>query len=318
MKTLIYFECGHSEIEGLRPWLLGFVEELKKTQTDAVRVTDDPHEATHIVFLESGKRRLRFWQGNHLKHHPLVRRFPGKCFIWCCEDAPLTYLPGLYVSMPKRFFDRRIHRSFRYLTLNTERQPVPPARERDLLYCFVGSPTSRVRGKILSMQHPSDCLVQKTLNYNHSRWAADDDVGPYADVLARSRFTLCPPGSGASSYRLFEAMRAGSIPVIISDRLVLPEGPDWSRCSVRLPEAEVEHLESRLRAVRNPREMSEAARQAFVDYFGADRMLEHVARELNSLGASDQSLANRAFAHHWRHDVLQRIKAKMRGSSLTT
>jgi hypothetical protein len=313
MKTLIYFECGHSEIEGLGPWLLGFVEDLKKTQTEVVQVTDAPSEATHIVFLESGKRRLRFWQGNHLKHHPLMRKFPEKCFIWCSEDAPLTYLPGLYVSMPESFFDPRVHRSFRYLTLNTERRPVPPARERDLLYCFVGSPTSEVRRRILSMQHPADCLVEETLNYNHSRWAADDDVSPYADILARSRFTLCPPGSGASSYRLFEAMRAGSIPVVISDRLVLPEGPDWQRCSVRLPESEVGNLESVLRSISDPGEMGEAARQAFLDYFDAGRMLEHVARELNFLGVSNQSLARRTFARQWHHHVLQRIKARLVG-----
>jgi hypothetical protein len=301
MKTLIYFECGHSEIEGLGPWLLGFVEDLKKTQTEAVQVTDDPSEATHIVFLESGKRRLRFWQGNHLKYHPLVRKFSEKCFIWCSEDAPLTYLPGLYVSMPKNFFDPRVHRSFRYLTLNTERRPVPPARERDLLYCFVGAPTSKVRRKILSMQHPPDCLVEETLNYNHSQWAADDDVSPYAEILARSRFTLCPPGSGASSYRLFEAMRAGSIPVVISDQLVLADGPDWPQCSVRLPEAEVGNLESALRAIRNPQAMGEVARQAFVDYFAADRMLGHLARELRLLFPADQKRARRHYTwHHFR------------------
>lgn len=242
-----------------------------------------------------------------------MRAYPEKCFIWCTEDNPLSYLPGLFVSMPKHFFDPRLHRAFRYFSLHTERWPVPEARERDLLYSFLGAPTAPVRQIILGMNHPPDALVRERLNYNHQRWAPDDAVGPYAEVLARSQFTLCPPGSGTSSYRLFEAMRAGSAPVIISDDLVLPEGPDWRKCSVRLAEADVTRIEAVLRAIAHSGGgMGQAAQREFDQYFSAEKILHHVARELTALGPANLRLAKRNYRLSQAWMAAGKISGKVR------
>lgn len=291
----IYFVSDHWILEGAREWLGRFADGLRTQNSSAVNLAETPDEATHILFLDGGRQRTRFWEPNHLAGHPLVRRHPKKCYIWNTEDRPATYLPGLYVSMPRNFFDSRVHRAFRYMHLNTERLPLVAPRERDILYNFLGAPTAPVRRVILAASHPSEALVQEKLNFNHQRHAADEDVALYAEVLARSRFTLCPPGSATSSYRIFEAMRAGSIPVLISDQLVLPEGPDWASCSARIPERDAMNVSNILSAVPNAEQMGKAAQSAFGFFFDSGNMLAHLARELIALGPADQKIARRCF-----------------------
>lgn len=301
----------HAEIPGLGPWLRGYVEDLKNQQGGRVFVEDNAESASHILFLEAGRRRDHVWANNHLARHPLVRAFPQKCYVWCTEDNAITWLPGIYVSMPKRFFDPTLHRAFRYFTLNTEQLPVPAACERDIFYSFLGGPSSPQRAAIHRMAHPPDALVVKTLNYNHGRYAQGSDLENYVEVLARSRFTLCPAGSGTSSYRLFEAMRAGSVPVILSDNLVLPEGPDWKSCSVRVEWKSLPELGGILRGVADPAAMGRNAQAAFGQFFSADRMLHHIARELNSLGKCDSARARQSFRRQLWIESAERISRRV-------
>jgi glycosyltransferase involved in cell wall biosynthesis len=61
---------------------------------------------------------------------------------------------------------------------------------------------------------------------------------PYAEytrTLARSDFTLCPSGFGRTSFRMYEALAMGSIPVYIyKDTPWLPYQTqiDWNRCAL--------------------------------------------------------------------------------------
>jgi hypothetical protein len=50
----------------------------------------------------------------------------------------------------------------------------------------------------------------------------DYEAVPMREGLLRSHFALAPPGIGAASYRLLEAMSAGAIPVHAGDFVVLP------------------------------------------------------------------------------------------------
>ncbi len=312
MPTRIHFVIDHALIEGLAHWHGVYLRELENQQSEQVTMVSRPEKATHILFVEAGRKPARLWERNFLREHPLVRQFPEKCRLWCSSDNPVGYLPGLFVSMPKRFFDPRLHRAFRYFKLNAERQPVAPEQSRDLLYNFVGAPTAEVRRRILARPHPADAVVRETLNYNHSRWAPDETVAAYAGILARSRFTLCPRGVGSCSYRLFEAMRAGSVPVILSDELVLPAGPDWEACSVRIPEKQAEGVEEELRKIQDPERMGKAAARAFGDFFSADRLLSHLARELEALGPTDFKLSQKRFRKQEIRKLGERVVRRMR------
>jgi hypothetical protein len=57
----------------------------------------------------------------------------------------------------------------------------------------------------------------------------------YQEIMQRSRYSLCPRGSSASSVRFWESIHAQAIPVLISDNWVLPEW-DWENTVVRINE----------------------------------------------------------------------------------
>ena len=84
-----------------------------------------------------------------------------------------------------------------------------------------------------------------------------DEVCDYNELLSHSRFSLCPVGAGPNTLRLWESLAVGSIPVLLSDRHQLPDierllpgaGLSWSEVIVLHPEAELDQLDERLRAI---------------------------------------------------------------------
>lgn len=56
----------------------------------------------------------------------------------------------------------------------------------------------------------------------------------YYKVLAQSDFTLCPRGYGVTSFRIYEALHCGAVPVIVSDIDWLPYSRmiDWNRIAL--------------------------------------------------------------------------------------
>jgi hypothetical protein len=73
--------------------------------------------------------------------------------------------------------------------------------KQDLIANFVGRETHPVRKRMTELK---------------------DNMSEYTWYMARSKFTLAPRGYGPTSFRLCEAIHAGSVPVYISDKHVLP------------------------------------------------------------------------------------------------
>lgn len=48
------------------------------------------------------------------------------------------------------------------------------------------------------------------------------DTEKYVEILRRSHFTICPRGYGKTSFRMYEAIQLGTIPVYITDEFWLP------------------------------------------------------------------------------------------------
>ena len=51
----------------------------------------------------------------------------------------------------------------------------------------------------------------------------------YIKLLESSQFTLCPSGSGPNSIRFWEALSVGSIPILLSDHLLLNQEIEWEK-----------------------------------------------------------------------------------------
>ena len=83
------------------------------------------------------------------------------------------------------------------------------------------------------------------------------DTHRYNKMLSDSQFSLCPAGAGPNSLRLWESLAVGSIPVILSDQLALPDLNElsqgrfqhWDEIVLFHPEAELDSLPERLEAM---------------------------------------------------------------------
>lgn len=67
----------------------------------------------------------------------------------------------------------------------------------------------------------------------------------FKDIVERSIFSLCPRGYGRTSYRLFESMAAGSIPIYIWDDvewLPYKELLDWDKIAISINVSDIEKL----------------------------------------------------------------------------
>jgi hypothetical protein len=90
-------------------------------------------------------------------------------------------------------------------------------------------------------------------------------------ALRDASFAVCPRGVGTASIRLFEAMRLGVAPVILSDRWVAPRGPSWETFALRWPEGRLPSLAHALAERRDTAiERGELARQAWEEWFAPE------------------------------------------------
>lgn len=97
---------------------------------------------------------------------------------------------------------------------------IPKSVKKEFFCSFIGSYTHPLRREIFNL-YSSD----KDFKLCGGEWTAavtDDQFKTFVDTTVKSEFTLCPRGYGASSFRLYEALQLGSIPVYISDKEWLP------------------------------------------------------------------------------------------------
>ncbi len=64
---------------------------------------------------------------------------------------------------------------------------------------------------------------------------SERELNEYIDHLERNTYILCPRGAENYSFRIYETLNRGRIPVIIDTDIVLPKELDWDRLSIRVP-----------------------------------------------------------------------------------
>lgn len=283
-------------------------------------VTDDPEQAELILFVDA-RHEHGDWRFRALRNHPLARRFRPKCFVYNETDQPWCCMPGLYVSMPKLWFDPQHMAAWSYIGLmnpylenGTGEGLDQPA---DLLFSFAGRRCVPVRDEVLKLRHPN-ALIGDTTDFNFfgsaNRTVEEMDAQrrSYAQTIRRSRFVICPRGSGPASFRLFEALAAGRVPVILSDEWVAPEGPDWNACSLRVPEADAATLPDLLEvADRHWPALSASARTTWDEWFAPEAQFHRIVEAIDRLRQNGRWLSPKSVGR-WLWLEARGIKSQVR------
>jgi len=256
---------------------------LEFGRKDRFRIHELCHtpEVADIILLVDIRQGFVDWKLKSVRDHPLVGKYSEKVFVFNEIDYTWCGYQGLYTSLPASSFDESRARAVGYPWLQNEFiEDCATSRDRaqapDLLFSFMGSRSDPIRSELLALSHDR-AYVQDTSEFNFFGEGAGTELRliqlrqQYAQMIARSRFVLCPRGAGTSSFRLFETLAAGRVPVIISDEWVPPKGPDWSACSLRVREAEVSLLIRILEQEEKTWEArSVAARRTWLEWFASD------------------------------------------------
>ncbi|MBL4672454.1 MAG: exostosin family protein [Arenicella sp.] len=206
-------------------------------------VCNNPEDAEIIVFIGSAKPNF-----SDIKGSSLYKKHRDKSVVFYSGDRGIPILPGLYACLENKLAIR--HRksvlSCYYLrvTDNTSLDIDENIDDAEYLYSFIGNANNHpVRKKICRFSGERSFLNDSSLDVRQQ----DDGITGenkdrgllYRDVLTQSKFVLCPRGVGVSSWRLFETMRAGRVPVIISDDWIPPVGPTWDSFALFVKERDV-------------------------------------------------------------------------------
>ena len=230
------------------PWahsnFLRVMKAAERSSDVGYQLAHDPSSADILLFVEP-----RFEYQSDILAAPLYRAFSEKSVVLDFLDKPRPVVPGLYAGMTQAHAFGGVFESDAYIRVADNRLLEPEGisgGEPDLLFSFIGKAANadRVRSVVLSLRHPFALVADRSSNQSES----DSD---YVHALVRSKFVLCPRGIGPSSWRLFETMRVGRVPVVISDDWVPPPGIEWDSFVVRVAEADIRQIPSILASLES-------------------------------------------------------------------
>lgn len=148
--------------------------------------------------------------------------------------------------------------------------------DRKWLASFIGSlGTDSVRQEMYEeLQNRKDCHV-KHGNYGSSY---------FVNLIQDSYIALCPRGTAAQSFRFYEAMQIGTVPLYISDMDCRPfkNWIDWDICSLYIPSAEglSGYLDSLSVHKEKLLKMGELAYRTYYDHLQYEKWCKWVIKEL--------------------------------------
>jgi hypothetical protein len=126
--------------------------------------------------------------------------------------------------------------------LNFEQVPFPyyvgsdilHSDKKDIMLSFIGWNNSKLRNRIFEIYKDRSVFIPM------SKFNDKEGRKTFCSVLARSKFSLCPRGLGSGTYRFWESLKAGAIPILLSDEYILPNGWDWENTIIRLKESDLQ------------------------------------------------------------------------------
>ena len=152
------------------------------------------------------------------------------------------------------------------------------------LASFIGSVnTHQIRGQIY--QRYKD---RKGFYFSQRAWSekvSNNQLEDFIDQTKKSHFGLAPRGYGKTSYRMYEIMQLGSVPVYVSDDFWLPwaEEFDWDKAIIKCKPEDLDILDLTLQDCLYSGEYEEKLnyiRQSYDKYFTIQSTTEKIIKEI--------------------------------------
>ena len=239
-------------------------------------IVKDAPSSDLIILTDSGD----LPHGLSILFNPTFLKFMKKCFVYDESDFANCWYRGINVSGRKSLSSQMFTCGGAYVReMALRKSPLPFPEKEIYLFTFIGAAeTHPVRGKLRDLFTDDGCFFDVPRSVTQTAFQAGCTttikklVDNMEDVCQSSLFVLCPRGVGASSMRLFEVMRMGRCPVIISDDWIEPYGPDWTSCSIRIHENQLKDIPQILASKKSfARELGHKARTEWETWFAPNR-----------------------------------------------
>ena len=165
---------------------------------------------------------------------------PKKNYFTIVQYAggPLVELENTKIFSMGGTFNTKIPRTSSVVPLPLVYEPFnapKEKKEKKFIASYIGRSTHELRKKLINKLKDDPNFYVHNLEYMDSN-ILEQDVNKFKKLISESYFSLTPRGFGPTSFRLYESIQSGSVPVYISDNHFLPykELINWSEFSLIL------------------------------------------------------------------------------------
>jgi hypothetical protein len=160
------------------------------------------------------------------------------------DGGPQIDLHNTLIFSQGGIFDiNKKYNNYLPLPLITKKKLKKEGKEKVFLASFSGRHTHGIRKKVEKiLQHNEDIKITNLDSMNSE--FTDEQFNSYKDLISESYFSLCPRGYGPTSFRLYESISLGTVPIYISDDFFLPfkELIDWENLAVLIKPREIKKI----------------------------------------------------------------------------
>ncbi len=199
--------------------------------------TKDPSEADRIIFIDLHQAHHVNVRKNILQH-PLFTEHRYKILVWNETDRPIFDVRGLYANVPQTLKQDLSVTPIPYLFVPADslfHGTNFSTKDRTMKCTYRGSNTHKCRRHLSSIYQAGYSLIDSTQSNSIPK-------SEYVAELDHSVHAVCPRGHGLTSFRLYEAMARGCLPVIIADSWVPPKGIAWDKFCTFVRESDIVSL----------------------------------------------------------------------------
>ena len=165
--------------------------------------------------------------------------------------------------------------------------PIPkeliPNKEKTIFASFVGSRNTHP----IRMDMCNHLSGKEGYEISAGNWSSEvpmDNFEKFLDITCSSKFGLAPRGYGKSSFRMYEILQLGTVPVYISDVHYLPwtDELDWNDFCVPVNEDEIEDIDTILKSISDVEynELLENGRKVYEEYFTLEGMFKNIIKRI--------------------------------------
>lgn len=276
----------------------------------------NPEEA-HIILIGNVDDKT----GEKILANPILNKFPQKCFSLSDTDYTLFLNRGVYTSANNRSLlgKQRIRTGSYTLYPDQYKNPYiynvfqQGIVEKIFLFSFIGRDCRSIRNRIFNLQFIREdiLLIDSSNSFNlwNKKFSKTEKQRQFVEVLAHSKFSLCPRGINPNTIRLFESMQMGVAPIIVADAFLFPKGPDWGKFSIIIKEKDIAQLEEIVSSHEaNYAEMGAMARQCYENYFSEGSYFNYILD--NCLDIQKTQIIPEKLYWQTRHIYLSYLKIK--------